>query len=93
MDNKFRELIDGLDEMYQALISMAPVIAEDIPNDTPVGGVYLFSEGSLHLYAGRTKRKIAVRIRNHFSTAPDCLFAGLLARDVARKRASYKSKG
>jgi hypothetical protein len=71
----------------------APVIAENVPNDTPVGGVYLFSEGLRHFYAGRTKRRIAVRIRNHFSTAPDCPFAWLLAREVTGRTATYKPEG
>jgi hypothetical protein len=93
MNDRFRELVDGLERKCQALLSMAPVIAEKIPNDTPVGGVYLFSEGLRHLYAGRTKRRIAVRIRNHFSTAPDCPFAWLLAREATRKAATYMREG
>jgi hypothetical protein len=82
MNKKFRGLVDGLEDKCQALLSMVPITAENVSNDTPVGGVYLFSEGPNHLYAGRTKRKIAVRIRNHFCTAPDCPFAWLLARDA-----------
>src|SRR5216683_2948487 len=72
---------------------MRPVAAHDIPRDTSVGGVYLFSEDSTHLYARRTKRKIAVRIRNHFSTAPDCPFAWLLAREATGRKATYTPKG
>jgi hypothetical protein len=72
---------------------MKPVIAHEVPNDTPVGGVYLFTEGTTHLYAGRTKRRIAVRIRDHFSTAPDCPFAWLLARETTRRVATYTREG
>jgi len=58
------------------------------------GGVYLFSEGSTHLYVGRTKRPIAVRIRNHFNTAPDCPFAWLLGpAEATGKKATYKRDG
>ena len=72
---------------------MRPVTAQDIPRDTPLGGVYLFSEGSTPLYVGRTKRPIFVRIRNHFSTAPDCPFAWLLAREATGKKPAYKPDG
>jgi hypothetical protein len=93
MNETFRNLVDALHAKYEALLAMRPVIAREIPSDTPVGGVYLFSEGSTHLYAGRTKRPIAVRIRNHFSTAPDCPFAWLIAREVAGKKATYTQTG
>src|SRR5260370_8190130 len=72
---------------------MRPVAAHDIPRDTSVGGVYLFSEDSTHLYARRTKRPIGVRIRNHFSTAPDCPFAWLLAREATGRKATYTRGG
>jgi hypothetical protein len=93
MNERFRDLVDDLESKCQALLSMVPVTAKDVPNDTPVGGVYLFSEGLSHLYAGRTKRRIAVRIRNHFSTAPDCPFAWLLAREATGKTATYRPEG
>jgi hypothetical protein len=38
---------------------MKPVIAGTVSNRTPEGGVYLFSEGSDYLYAGRTKLKVS----------------------------------
>ena len=72
MNKRFQDVVDALDGHCQALLTMTPIVASDVPSDTPVGGVYLFSEGSMHLYAGRTKRSIAVRIRDHFSTASDC---------------------
>jgi len=56
-------------------------------------GRYLFSDGSTHPYVDRTKKPIAVRIRNHFSTAPDCPFAWLLAREATGKKATYKRDG
>jgi hypothetical protein len=93
MNQQFKDLVDTLDKKYQALMSMDPVIADKIQPNTPVGGVYLFSEEERHLYAGRTKRKISVRIRNHFNSANDCPFAWLLARHKTGKKASYKKKG
>jgi hypothetical protein len=93
MNKRFRDLVDGLESQCQTLLTMSPVIAQDVPNSTPVGGVYLFSEGSTHLYAGRTKRRITVRVRSHFSTARDCPFAWLLAREVTRKMATYTREG
>ena len=48
--------------------------------ETPTGGIYLFSEDDNHLYVGRTKRLISVRLKNHVGTAKDCPFAFRLAR-------------
>ena len=93
INKRFRNLVDGLERKCQTLLTMRPVIASDVRNDTPVGGVYLFSEGSTYLYTGRTKRKIGVRIRDHFSTAPDCPFAWLLAREATGKKATYTPAG
>jgi hypothetical protein len=93
MNERFRVLADALVHKCGALLEMRPVVAGNIRRDAPVGGVYLFSEGSAHLYVGRTKRSIAVRIRNHFSTAPDCPFAWLLAREATGKKATYKPDG
>jgi hypothetical protein len=93
MNKRFREIAAGLERKCEVLLAMVPVIAADVPKDTPLGGVYLFSEARNHLYAGRTKRKIAVRIRNHFSSAPDCPFAWLLARDATGRKAAYTPDG
>ena len=93
MNPRFREMVDGLEDKYRALLEMRSFRAGDVPKGTPVGGVYLFSEGGAHLYAGRTKREIAVRIRNHFSTALDCPFAWLLAREATGRKATYKQTG
>jgi hypothetical protein len=93
MNERFRKLVGDLESKCQTLLSMVLVTAERVPNDTPVGGVYLFSEGLSHLYVGRTKRRIALRIRNHFSTARDCSFAWLLAREETGIRAAYRPEG
>lgn len=90
MDKIFQELIEGLHKKYELLISMAPVTVDTAPLDAPKGGVYLFSENGRNMYAGRTKRKINVRLKNHVSTADDCPFAWRLACDKTGKRATYQ---
>src|SRR5262249_48951001 len=53
-----------------------------------------FSENGVHLYAGRTKRKIGARVKYHFNnTARDCPFAWLLARELTGKPRTYTRKG
>ena len=93
MDNKFKDLIDGLHQKYEALIGMTPVTVDTTPKDTPIGGVYLFSEGDRNLYTGRPKRPIRDRLKDHVSTADDCPFAWRLVRAKMGKKATYKVKG
>jgi hypothetical protein len=93
MDPSFAALTDRLEAKYQALTEMTPSIAERVPSDTPKGGVYLFSENGVPLYAGRTKRKISLRIRGHFSTAKDCPFAWLMSRESTKRKATYRKAG
>jgi len=93
MDSKFQYLIEGLHHKYEELLKMTPVTVDTAPKDTPKGGVYLFSEGSRNLYAGRTKRFIRYRLKDHVSTADDCPFAWRLAREKTGKKATYKIKG
>jgi hypothetical protein len=94
MNETFRELTDKLEVKFQTLLRMRPHIAGSVPSEAPIGGVYLFSENGLHLYTGRTKRKISTRIRGHFSTANDCPFAWRLAREsTGFLKASYKKEG
>jgi len=94
MDQKFKDLIDGLHRRYEDLMAMSPVTIDTTPNECPVGGVYLFSENGTHLYAGRTKRKIKKRLKGHVSTAEDCPFAWHLARETTGiKKATYKKEG
>lgn len=93
MDPSFRSLTEQLDAKFRLLMQLPPIVAENVPNDTPVGGVYLFTENDVALYAGRTKRKLGVRIRNHFSTAPDCPFAWLLAREITGFKPTYRTTG
>jgi hypothetical protein len=93
MDKNFKKMADSLHANYCSLMNMGLIIASQIPSNTPKGGVYLFSEQGINLYAGRTKRKISQRVRGHFSRAGDCPFAWLLAREKTGKRATYKKEG
>jgi len=86
-------MVEALHPSCEKLLAMAPVRAAEVPGGTPCGGVYLFSEGDVHLYAGRTKRQLAKRIRHHFGPASDCPFAWLLARKATGKKATYKPDG
>lgn len=94
MDLKFKPLIDNLHAKYEQLIAMSPVTVETTLADTPEGGVYLFSEHGKHLYAGRTKRSIRARLRDHVGPSNDCPFAWRLAREATGNvKATYQSVG
>ena len=66
-------------------MQMTPINAlQQIPSREPVSGVYLFSDGTNHLYVGRSKR-IRARYSDHTRDASDmnsAPFAVLLAREV-----------
>ena len=91
---RFAALVDQLEVKCQELLAMPPVAAEDVPRDTPRGGIYLFSEGDEHLYAGRTKGPIRVRIRQQFgANANAASFPWLIAREFTGRKATYKKNG
>jgi len=94
MNPQFADLIEGLHSKYESLMAMIPITVDTAPNDTPKGGIYLFSSAGSHLYVGRTKRSIRDRLKDHVSTADDCPFAWHLAREATGNMvASYKSHG
>jgi hypothetical protein len=80
MDNEFITIIEHLEKKYTILKNMTAVKLLDVPKDCPVGGVYLISENGGDLYAGRTKRSIKTRLKDHIGTAPDCPLAWRLTR-------------
>ncbi len=93
MDERFSEFANSLHPKYEALIRMPPVKMDGVPRDTPLGGVYLFSDGSKHMYVGRTKRRIRARLCGHVSTADCCPFAFRLAREATgRTEARYSGE-
>ena len=94
MNPQFRALVDALHPKYEELPAMQPRLASHVPPRTPIGGVYLFSEHGIALYAGRTKRRISVRIRNQFGANPQAAsFPWLLAREATAMTATYKPTG
>jgi hypothetical protein len=88
MDEKFREHIESLDEKYQNLMNMAPLTIGGLEGPGPTGGVYLFSEGKKHIYAGRTKRSIHERLKEHVGKSRDCP----LAKRITRKKTDKKKR-
>src|SRR5258707_15376072 len=52
----FAELIQGLHPKFEQLMAMHPCCAGALPKHMPSQGVYLFSEGGVHLYVGRSNK-------------------------------------
>ena len=94
MDRRFVELMGDVEAKHRELLAMPPITASDVTRNTPIGGVYLFSEDDKHLYAGRTKRPIRERIQDQFGANPDAAsFPWLIARQETGRKATYKKKG
>ena len=49
MHERFRKIVEALHPSCENLLATAPVLAAEVPGTTPCGGVYLFSEGDVHL--------------------------------------------
>ncbi len=81
MHDRFKTVCDALHSKFETLVRM-PACTIATAEGTPIGGIYMFSEDDRHLYVGRTKRRIGVRLKNHVSTADDCPFAFRLAREA-----------
>lgn len=81
---------------FQALMSMMPVQYGRLPRLMPERGIYLFSDGDDHLYAGRTNR-IRRRLSGHCrpsSTHFSATFAFRMARqETGFLKASYAREG
>jgi hypothetical protein len=80
----FLDCLHSLHSKYLELVSMAPVNRASIPSPTKrkISGVYLFSEGDLHFYVGRTTN-LRQRLQNHCglsSAHNQAVFAFKLAR-------------
>ncbi len=96
MNAKFTSLLKSVEPKYRKLVKMAPVKYTALPQGLPKRGVYLFSEGSKHLYVGRTKG-LRERLRGHCVPSGSqftATFAFRLAREkTGRKAASYTKVG
>src|SRR5258705_1227923 len=91
MNEVFRQHVDALHGKFEALVQMTPMTLTTVPKDAERSGIYLLSEGDLHLYIGRT-RNIRDRLRGHVGHYAGASFAVKLARlDIGRKT-SYTTK-
>ncbi|MEG3162717.1 hypothetical protein U1763_19630 [Sphingomonas sp. LB2R24] len=57
-------MIDQLHPAFQRLLATSPTSHGRLPRDMPTQGVYLFSEGDRHLYAGRSNH-LRNRVEQH----------------------------
>jgi predicted GIY-YIG superfamily endonuclease len=83
MHESFREYVEALHPSFELLLQAAPVKIKDLPRNAPAQCIYLFSEGSRHLYVGRTKN-LRQRLRQHSIPASQhnqAVFAFRLARE------------
>jgi hypothetical protein len=96
MDPGFTRLVESLEPKYQALVGMAPVRYGSLPRELRIRGIYLFSEGTAHLYVGRTNR-LRERLRGHCVPSGShftATFAFRIARTATgRIAASYSKSG
>ena len=94
MNATFVKLVEGLHPKFEQLVIMSPCSGGNLPKTMPTQGVYLFSEGSSHLYVGRSN-KIRGRYGRHCNpgaTHRMAAFAFKLARETTgRLIASYKA--
>jgi hypothetical protein len=96
IDPEFLECLFSVHQKYLQLVNMDPVDRSSIPRDRKVSGVYLFSEGDVNFYVGRTTN-LRQRLANHCGVSSahnQAVFAFKLARHVTDNRtASYTGAG
>ena len=92
----FASAAESLHPSFNALVAMSPLKPLLLPKSTPKAGIYLLSEGTQHLYVGRSNR-IRERLRNHCrvgATHKMAAFAFRLARiHTGQLKATYKPEG
>ncbi|MCQ8870366.1 hypothetical protein NP945_00830 [Mesorhizobium sp. LMG17149] len=93
MDERFRQMAESLHPSFERLMAMGP-LRGSAPSraTTPKSGIYLFSEGSKHLYVGRSNR-IAERYRLHCGPSAkenQASFAWKLTAEVMEHKATYR---
>ena len=92
MKRDFDQMMDHVKQLHAELIQMQPV-TRDALGDCQYPGVYLFSEGENHLYAGRGKdvrERILQHSRPSVKAAP---FAFRLTREATNRKATYRPEG
>lgn len=91
MNLTFESYISSLENKYHELINSKPKKIEETPKEP---GIYLFTEGKKHLYAGRTKNLRRRRKQHINHKVLDAPFAFRLAREkTGNKKATYTKKG
>lgn len=96
MHPEFAQFVNELAPKFDTLVQMPPVKYSALPRAMPARGIYLFSEGSRHLYVGRTNR-MRQRLAGHCrpsSTHFSATFAFRIAREMTGNlKATYATKG
>jgi hypothetical protein len=70
MHEAFREYVEALHPSFERLLRVMPVKIRDLPREAPAQCFYLFSEGTRHLYVGRTKNLL---LRGRYRVLPQSL--------------------
>ena len=96
MHPTFASAIEQLQPSFEALLAVQPCHPLKVPKSIPEAGIYLLSEGSEHMYVGRSNR-IRKRLSNHCrvgATYRMAAFAFRLARlQTGQLKASYRPAG
>jgi len=91
MDKQFAEYLSDVEAKFHALVESAPRSFPIGQAPIPEKGVYLLSEGAMHLYVGRSDR-IRSRLNEHQRDSADtnaASFAALLAREACGLKREY----
>jgi predicted GIY-YIG superfamily endonuclease len=96
MHEAFRQYAESMHPSFERLMAMVPVTIRTLPKGAPSQCIYLFSEGTRHLYVGRT-RNLRQRLRQHSIPAAQhnqAVFAFRIARETTgRLVADYSAEG
>ena len=89
----FGDAIEGLDASLQRLLACDPITFDTRPRKLPTAVVYLFSDGNLPIYIGRSN-KFSQRLGNHCNHGSQTNQASLAFRlaceDVQHIRTKYR---
>jgi GIY-YIG catalytic domain len=96
MHESFQHYIETLHPSFEKLLAVRPIKICALPKIIPEKCIYLFSEGTNHLYVGRTRR-LRNRLRQHSIAGAQhnqAVFAFRLARELTgRTIAAYSTEG
>jgi hypothetical protein len=93
MNETFRQHVEQLHPKFEALLRKPAVRLASLPKEAATPGIYLFSEGPLHLYVGRSKN-VRNRLKMHVGDPSGASFAFKLAREASgRQKATYAPEG